>query len=164
MRRENGPLIFSRPSVHHLFILLLSGLSQKQRQGHTCPVPRPSLLIKFYWNAGTVICLPSVAAAHLSSTVELLGQRPRDSQSLKNLLSGPLQESFPTSGLDGRAGVQVRAALVTGCTACVCARSLQSCPTLCDLMDCSPPGSSVQARMLEGVAMPSSRGSSQFRD
>ena len=47
---------------------------------------------------------------------------------------------------------------------CVCARakSLQSCPTLCDPMDCSPPGSSVrgilQARILEWVAMPSSRG------
>ena len=37
----------------------------------------------------------------------------------------------------------------------------QSCPTPCDLMDCSPPGSSVhgilQARILEWVAMPSSR-------
>ena len=29
------------------------------------------------------------------------------------------------------------------CLACVYARSLQSCPTLCDLMDCSLPGSSV---------------------
>ena len=27
--------------------------------------------------------------------------------------------------------------------ACVCAKSLQSCPTLSDPMDCSPPGSSV---------------------
>ena len=27
--------------------------------------------------------------------------------------------------------------------ACMYARLLQSCPTLCDLMDCSPPGSSV---------------------
>ena len=27
--------------------------------------------------------------------------------------------------------------------ACVCAKSLQSCPTLCDLIECSPPGSSV---------------------
>ena len=40
--------------------------------------------------------------------------------------------------------------------------------TACDPMDCSPPGSSVQgilqARMLEWVAMPSSRGSSQPRD
>ena len=26
---------------------------------------------------------------------------------------------------------------------CVCAKSLQSCLTLCDPMDCSPPGSSV---------------------
>ena len=44
----------------------------------------------------------------------------------------------------------------------------QSCPTLCDPMDCSPPGSSVhgilQARTLEWVAIPSSRGSSRPRD
>ena len=26
---------------------------------------------------------------------------------------------------------------------CVCAKSIQSCLTLCDAMDCSPPGSSV---------------------
>ena len=40
----------------------------------------------------------------------------------------------------------------------MCAKSLQSCPTLCKPMDCSPPGSSVhgilQARILEWVAMP----------
>ena len=44
----------------------------------------------------------------------------------------------------------------------------QSCLTLCDPMNCSPPGSSVhgilQARILERVAMPSSRGSSRSRD
>ena len=44
----------------------------------------------------------------------------------------------------------------------------QSCPTLCNPMYCSPPGSSVhgivQARILEWVAMPSSRGSFQPRD
>ena len=42
--------------------------------------------------------------------------------------------------------------------ACMPAKSLQSCLTLCDLMERSPPGSSVhgilQARILEGVAMP----------
>ena len=41
----------------------------------------------------------------------------------------------------------------------VCAKSLQSCLTLFNLMDCSPPGSSahgiLQARILEWVAMPS---------
>ena len=40
--------------------------------------------------------------------------------------------------------------------------------TLCDFIDCSPPGSSVhgilQARILEWVAIPSYRGSSQPRD
>ena len=49
----------------------------------------------------------------------------------------------------------------------LCAKSLQLCLTLCDPMVCSLPGSSVhgifQARMLEWVAMPSSRGSSQSR-
>ena len=44
----------------------------------------------------------------------------------------------------------------------------QSCPTLCDPMNYSPPGSSVhgilQARVLEWVATPSSRASSQPRD
>ena len=51
---------------------------------------------------------------------------------------------------------------------CMRAKSLQSCPTPCDPMDCSPPGSSVhgilQARILQCVAMPSFRGSSQSRD
>ena len=45
---------------------------------------------------------------------------------------------------------------------------LQSCLTLCNPMDCSLPASSVhgilQARILEWVAMPSSRGSSWPRD
>ena len=49
---------------------------------------------------------------------------------------------------------------------CVCVA--QSCLTLRDSVDCSPPGSSVhgilQARILEWVAMPFSRGSSQSRD
>ena len=43
----------------------------------------------------------------------------------------------------------------TVCTAA--AKLLQSCPTLCDPMDCSPPGLSVhgilQARTLEWVAI-----------
>ena len=53
---------------------------------------------------------------------------------------------------------------VTGMSLCVCvlAKSLQSCPTLCDPMDCSLSGSSVhgifQGRILEWVVMLSSRG------
>ena len=45
---------------------------------------------------------------------------------------------------------------------------VQSCPTLCDLMDCSPPGSSIlgilQTRTLEWVAISFSRGFSQPGD
>ena len=51
---------------------------------------------------------------------------------------------------------------------CMCAKSFQSCLTLCDLLDSSPPGSSVhgilQAKILEWVTMPSFRGSSWSRD
>ena len=43
------------------------------------------------------------------------------------------------------------------CPAAAAAKSLQSCPTLCDPMDCSPPGFSVhgilQATVLEWVAI-----------
>ena len=50
----------------------------------------------------------------------------------------------------------------------MCVLVAQSCPTLCDPMDCSPPGSSVhgilQARILEWTAISFSRGSSQPRD
>ena len=55
---------------------------------------------------------------------------------------------------------------------CVCvrvyAKLFQSCPTLCDPMDSSSPGSSahgiLQARILEWVTISFSRGSSQPRD
>ena len=50
----------------------------------------------------------------------------------------------------------------------MCVLIAQSCPTLCDPMDYSSSGSSVhgilQARMLEWIAIPFSRGSSQPRD
>ena len=43
--------------------------------------------------------------------------------------------------------------------------AVQSCPALCDHMDCSPPGPSVHGdspdKNMEWVAMPSSKGSSQ---
>ena len=50
----------------------------------------------------------------------------------------------------------------------LCAKLLQSCPTLCNPTDCSSPGSSVlgilQAGIFQCVAMPSCRGSSQPRE
>ena len=50
----------------------------------------------------------------------------------------------------------------------ICASVTQFCPTVCDPMDCSLPGSSVhvifQARKLQWVAIPFSRISSQPKD
>ena len=52
--------------------------------------------------------------------------------------------------------------------ACMHAKLLQSCLTLCDPMNCNSPGFSVhgifQASILESVSMPSFRGSSRPRD
>ena len=50
----------------------------------------------------------------------------------------------------------------------VCVVVTQSCPNLCDPMDCSPPGSSVhgicQARILKWISIPFAKESSQRRD
>ena len=51
---------------------------------------------------------------------------------------------------------------------CCCCSVAQSCLTLCDSMDCNPTGSSdhgiFQARILQWVAIPFSRESSQLRE
>ena len=56
------------------------------------------------------------------------------------------------------------AEIFIGCYAAAAAKSLQSCPPLCNPIDGSPPGSPVpgilQARTLEWVAIAFSRGSS----
>ena len=50
---------------------------------------------------------------------------------------------------------------------CVCVLVTQSCPTLCEPLDCIPPGFYVhgilQARILEWIGIPFSRGSSHPR-
>ena len=71
---------------------------------------------------------------------------------------------FPTSVLMFIAVHWLKTVRCSLCWVC-CA---QSCPALCSPMDCSPPGSSLhailQARILEHVAIPFSRGSSRPRD
>ena len=61
-----------------------------------------------------------------------------------------------------------RAICLVSWVVCAAAKLLQSCPTVCDPVDCSLPGPSVrgilEARILEWFAMPSSRRSSQPRD
>ena len=70
---------------------------------------------------------------------------------------------FPYGGEPRRRGIQV-----SGQIRDLDNEGAQSCPTLCDPMDCSPPGSSVhgilQARIVDWVTISFSRGSSQPRD
>ena len=75
-------------------------------------------------------------------------------------------KGMPLQSCKAHGGMAVGFALLS--LTCVCTGSLQLCLTLCEPMDCSPPGSSVhgilQARILEWVALPSSRGSSPLRN
>ena len=54
------------------------------------------------------------------------------------------------------------------CCCCCCCSVVQSCPPVCNLIDCSPLGSSLhgisQARILEWVALSSSRKLPQLKD
>ena len=67
-------------------------------------------------------------------------------------------------------GIGMKTDLFQSCGHCCESESAvaQSCPTLCDPMDCSLPGSSfhgiLQARVLEWVVISFSRGSSRPRD
>ena len=77
----------------------------------------------------------------------------------------PMPHTFNSKKTNTKAlSVHSWAVQAGGC-ACVCA---QSRLTVCDSVDCSPPGSSVHgilwARILEWVATPFSRGSSQPQD
>ena len=117
------------------------------------------------------------------------GERSRSSQALMTCLClllslRPLSSSQQSSSSVHQAPLPLSAGIFTCVLGCVsfrtqlkitfsslvliCAKSFQSCPALCDPMDCSSPGSAVhgslQARILEWVAMLSSRGSSRPRD
>ena len=65
-------------------------------------------------------------------------------------------------------GTRVYQRAAAAAAAAAATKSLQSCPTLCDPIDGSLPGSSIpgilQVRILEWIAFPFSRGSSQPRD
>ena len=69
---------------------------------------------------------------------------------------------------NGREACEKMLNIVSHCCCCCCYLATKSCPTLCNPMNCSPPGSSVhaisQARILEWIAISFSRGSSWPRD
>ena len=77
----------------------------------------------------------------------------------------PLSKTSETGMLGSSDYISLTSPLNT--CVCVCMHA-QSCPTLCELIDCSLPGFSVHgiipARILEWVTISSSGGSSQPRD
>ena len=70
--------------------------------------------------------------------------------------------SSPFTGNSHHISDRVFMPIISSKVVVVVAQSIQSCPALCDPMDCSPPGSSVhgilQARVLKWGALLSSRG------
>ena len=79
----------------------------------------------------------------------------------------PPAEDLPNPGIEPRSPA-LQAEALTSEPPVPFSSVTQSCPTPCDPMDCSLPGSSVhgilQARILGWVAIPFSRGSSQPKD
>ena len=75
---------------------------------------------------------------------------------------------LPRKALEDQSGKGKRSGCILPSFSLFSVSVAQSCLTLCDSMDCSPPGPSVhgtfQARILEWVAMPSSRRSSWPRN
>ena len=113
--------------------------------------------ISFYPPPNTMVV--GYVCSVMSNAVRLHGMQPAKFLCLWNF-SGKdtgvgcyflLQEIFPTQGLNSSISCIGRQILSQLCH--LSANSLQSCPTLCDPLDCSPPGSSVhgilQARILK---------------
>ena len=105
------------------------------------------------------------SAVFSKSILELLSQRVTHSAKISNTNNMPQQDTRLQDIY--KHGQDTCNVMEDTDTSRVCLVP-QSCPTLCNPMDCSLPGSSVhrilQARILEWVAMPSSRGSSSPRD
>ena len=82
----------------------------------------------------------------------LRGNPPNPAIKLASLMSPALAVGFFTTSATRKAHL-----VETAAAAAAAAKSLQSCPTLCDPIDGSPPGSPVpgilQARSVEWVAI-----------
>ena len=117
----------------------------------------PPLAPESWLQRETVISLPFLALALLSlDTISC-------SENIQPLSDSTQFKAFNWGKLDSAA-----LNICMSVCVCMCVLVTQSCPTLCNLMDCSLPDYSVHgilcARILECVAMTFSRGSSQPRD
>ena len=126
------------------------------------PPPALGVWSLYHWTTREVPSVCFLETITLYFNVIMVIEIGENNTSVLNLLSGPTLTSVHDYWKNHRFD---RMDLDVHCVLCL---DTQSCPTLCNLMDCSPPGSSVhgilQARILEWVAMPSSRGYSQASD
>ena len=130
---------------------------------------RPLLTVKSSWFSRCIFLLPGIAlyspgVAYLNLTACLTDPDVSniDLECVSTSLGWPPNSLVSTPIWDVYLISQVSAM-----TWCMHAQSLRSCPTVCNPMGHSPPGSSVhgilQARILESIPMPSSRGSSWLK-
>ena len=146
-----------------LWWLLKFCMISKKRSGviHTLG----SLL--WYLEAGIMRKCPSVAWDMWTPKQPVVPQSllPLDTRAASAMCSAvTFEKASPSSSVIFQWHSWRSVCLCVCVVACVHAKLLQSGLTLRDPLDCSPPGSSVhrilQARILEWVAVPSSRGSS----
>ena len=118
------------------------------------------------WEVGKVAWLLTVAyRALLSPLLEVIRAPNAQAMGLSHVPPLPLHHPLSSSSVISLTpGFQSFHHHFCHSFCVLCAKSLELCPTLCGPMDHSPPGSSVngipQARILEWVAMSSSRESS----
>ena len=151
--------IYSRPQNSALLVSRLSDSVQDTH--HQPPISRP-LDHWFFWLSILQM------ADHESSWMWATPWESKAVNSQGGCSCKPMQMTFRGSITMWASSYDKFPLICLYLYTCVHDQLLQSCPTLCDLMDCSPQGSFVcgilEARILEWVPMPSSRRLFQPRD
>ena len=165
-----------------LFVDLKSQLPRNpgDRKGVCClALPQPPALEYLpaeggpVWSAGAHTWIPAIACHgwwELMAWALCQGERQGRGSPCRWLSKGQVGEAPPCLGIPGATGHFWYIYLWRRdmCFGNLKVLAIQSCPTLCDPMDCNLPGSCVhgifQARILEWVAILFSRGSSRPRD
>ena len=128
-------------------------------------IPSPSLWTLFKWEGnkvwgGNPLPFGKTQTEILMLDLHLLSQGANATSSVLGVTESIWKTASPPSTLN-ECSTAIYWALIVGQAlwACLYAKLIQLCPTPCDPMDYSPPGSSVhgilQARILEWVALPS---------
>ena len=133
------------------------GGGRREEEIYRDPDRPPPVEVGFKIEQSPLTCSKHVAGQHTPAQNQEARVRPPPVLKLGRLGSvSSLEHSQAQCPPEGQRGCAVL---------CLVA---QSCPALCHPKDCSSPGSSfhgiLQARILEWVSMPSSKGSSQPRD